>query len=143
MAAAGATAAILATLGGLSLLSMRGIMQRDAEEIGTAGARAVAAAMSPATFDFPADDAAAALQQDRTRRAVEALKAALPNAITFELSRVSGDSMLIVADYVAPPDRDHVTGPSRAGQNVEVARVVLDAWAAGRPAIAMTQSRYA
>ncbi len=138
LAAAGVTAGILLTLGALSLLSMRRIMQRDAEEVGMAGAAAVAASLSPETFAPGADSSGAAAVQ----RALAALRTALPDAVTFEVARVVGDSMVVVGDWSGPADYDHTPPPSRLGRTVPINGSVTAAWRQGRSAIALTESSY-
>lgn len=141
--AAAVTAGILLTLGALSLFSMRRVMQRDAEEIGLAATAAVATATSPDAFAPQFSSAAdSAVQQERIDRAVAALANALPGAITFEVARVSGDSMTILADSAAPSDDDHTAQASRAGTTVPLGSVVLDAWADGLRSVSVTQSNF-
>ena len=131
-------AAILLTLGALSLLATRRIMQRDAEEVFTAAVTAAAGAVAdPARIT--ADSFIAG--QD-AQRVVSALARALPEGIAVEFGAVRGDSVTVLAERIAPSDADHTPSAPRLGTTTLVPPDVRNAWADGRPALLMTGTRF-
>src|SRR5882724_6899595 len=94
IAAACISAAILLTLGGLSMVSTRQVMQRDAGEIFAAGA--VAAAGGLHSDVFSASHTAGPLRdqaREESDRAVRTVMLALPDAALVQVGSVRGDSM--------------------------------------------------
>ena len=92
-----ATAIILFTFGCLGMLSIRGIMRRDASEIFAAGALAATAGSRGALLDAP-DTARQTQARGDADRAIVALLAALPmmlgTGIGSELRRPPGITMV-------------------------------------------------
>jgi seryl-tRNA(Sec) selenium transferase len=99
--AAMATAIILFTFGGLGMLSIRGIMRRDASEIFAAGALAATAGSRGALLDAP-DTARQTQARGDADRAIVALLAALPEAVDAVVGGVHGDSMVVLAVRSVP-----------------------------------------
>ena len=130
-------AAILLTLGALSLFATRGIMQRDAEEAFVAAVTAATSAVADPNR-VTADSITAG--QDAAR-AVGALARAIPDAISFEFSVVRGDSATVVAEWIDKSDADHTAPTPRLGTTTLVAPEVRSSWANGRPALSMMGSQ--
>ncbi len=137
-AAAVSIAAILLTLGALSLLATRRIMQRDAQEVFTAAVTAAAGAVA----DPERVTADAIVAGPDPQRVVSALAQALPEGILIEFGVVRGDSVTVLAEHIAPGDADHAPSAPRLGTTTPVPSEVRSSWAAGRPAVLMTTTRF-
>jgi two-component system sensor histidine kinase/response regulator len=132
--AAAATAIILFTFGGLGMLSIRGIMRRDASEIFAAGALAATAGPRSALLDTP-DSARQAQARGDADRAIVALLAALPEAVDAVVGGVRNDSMFVLAVRSVPARPATLDTLPSVGAHLPVPAVVKAAWATGRPHI--------
>jgi signal transduction histidine kinase/CheY-like chemotaxis protein len=126
IAAAGVTAAILITLGALTVVTMRRVMLRDAEAVVVAGAKAAAATLRPEWLSPGlAQDSSGAEAREGFTRALRAVSAAMEDTAVAEVLLLSGDSLHVAADIMAPTRRGTVF-PAPAS--------VLTAWQSGSAA---------
>ncbi|MDQ8164759.1 MAG: ATP-binding protein [Gemmatimonadota bacterium] len=136
--AACSIAVILLTLGALSMLATRRIMQRDAQEVFTAAVAAAAGAVAD-PGQFSADSVVAAHD---AQRVVNAVAHALPEGVAIEFGVVRGDSATVLAERIAPSDADHTPPAPRLGTTTHVAPEIRNSWAGGRPALLVTDTRF-
>ena len=139
-------AGILATLGGLSVLSTRRIIERDASEIFSAGALAATAGLHAEFLASPPTEEPQRTQaRDANERAITALIAALPEAVTVDVGGIRGDSMTVLAARTVHPSA--ASGSPRAqprpGQSTYITDDVRAAWRSGRPYVETMESRLA
>ena len=135
-------AAILLTLGGLSLLSTRSIMERDASEIFVAGALAATSGQRAELLSTPATDPARHKQaQGDAERALAALIAALPEAVGAQVGGIRGDTMTVLAEKVDDQLPAGTRLQSGVGQSRLIPAEIRAAWAAGHPYVESLESR--
>jgi signal transduction histidine kinase/CheY-like chemotaxis protein len=123
IAAAAVTAAILTTIGAITVVTMRRVMVRDAEAVVSATAAAAATSLHPEWIGAAgsAPDSSAAAREGVTR-AMRAIRAALQDTVAIEIFALRGDSLVVVADGATP---------SRRGAARLLGSEVLGAWNAG------------
>ena len=140
--AAGIVIAILVTLGALSWLTTRSIMERDASEILVAGALAATAGQRGELLSAaPTDPVRVAQARGEAERALTAVIAALPEAVAAQVGSVRGDSMTILAEWMD----ERVPAATRPRPMLGEIRVIpapiRSAWAAGQPYVEPQNSR--
>ena len=140
--AAGITFAILITLGALSLLATRKIMERDATEILVAGALAATAGPRGELLGTaPTEPARIAQARGDAERALAALIAALPEAINVQVGGVRGDSMTILAEWMDPRVPATARPGPMEGKSQVIPGPVRAEWAAGHAYVESLNSR--
>jgi two-component system sensor histidine kinase/response regulator len=126
IAAAAVTAAILTTIGAITVVTMRRVMVRDAEAVVSATAAAAATSLHPEWLgEAGSAPDTGSVAREGLARAMRAIHTALQDTVSIEIYTLRGDSLVVIADGAAP---------SRRGQAKLLNSEVLGAWSAGAAA---------
>jgi two-component system sensor histidine kinase/response regulator len=125
IAAAAVTAAILTTIGAITVVTMQRVMVRDAEAVVTATAAAAATSLDHEWMGVAGSADSSVEARNGLARAMRAIRAALQDTVAIEIYGLRGDSLVVLADGLTP---------SRRGQSRLLASEVLGAWTSGTPA---------